>query len=475
MMTWVPLAAVLLTGMGWQGTPPDVQIRAVRMYRPGQQTYVRTFVQIPVGAFANAGKGRVTYEVSLGVKDSSGLVLKQEQWWGHATVAPGQPEASAMEMIEFSVAPGQYRVVVTATDSVSGRSFTGESAIAGFTEVPLASDLVLSPMIRRTSVQDTMPKSGEWCYGGKVMITGATSLVLTPNRSRTFYLLEAYSSAPDSGTMTVTLADSTGHEMLRTRPANVRVDAGGGLLKGDLDLAGLPAGAYTFSVALSLGDRTVQRSGTLSMMGLEETLAHESAARAAVPGTDEAYFSAMSDAELDAAEAPLVYIAEAGELAVYSEDLSASAKARFLTEFWRKRGPAGAAGGNPARERFYGLIAYANEHYREAGRGTVPGWRSDRGRIYLKYGAPDELIRREREGPTPPLEVWKYSKGRNRYFVFADRNGIGAYNLLTSNDLKEPGMPNWQSVVGVYGMRALSEYITGISSTAPAGTNRTGP
>jgi GWxTD domain-containing protein len=263
--------------------------------------------------------------------------------------------------------------------------------------------------------------------------------------------------------------------MLRTRPATVRVDAGGGLLKGDLDLAGLPAGAYTFSVALSLGDRTVQRSGTLSMMGLEETLAHEGAAREAVPGTDEAYFSAMSDAELDAAEAPLVYIADWGELSVYSSDLSTAAKARFLSNFWRKRSPGPASAGNPARERFYGLIAYANEHYREAGRGTIPGWRSDRGRIYLKYGVPDDLIKREQEGPTPPLEIWKYSTGRNRYFVFADRNNIGAFSLILSNELKEPGVPNWQDIVGPYGINAISQYVTGIKGGGPTGGDRSTP
>lgn len=144
-------------------------------------------------------------------------------------------------------------------------------------------------------------------------------------------------------------------------------------------------------------------------------------------------------------------------------------KVRFLAEFWRKRDPTPDQLGNPVRDAFYGKIRFANEQYREGGRGTQPGWRSDRGRIYLKFGAPDELYRRQPEGKTPPMEIWKYSRTRNRFFVFADRNLVGLYTLLLSNELKEPGVPNWQDILGPYGVRALGEYVNGVNPNGPAG------
>ena len=78
----------------------------------------------------------------------------------------------------------------------------------------------------------------------------------------------------------------------------------------------------------------------------------------------------------------------------------------------------------------------------------MAGWRSDRGRIYAKNGAPDEVLRRQQEGRAPPYEVWSYAKGKGYYYIFADRSGFGAYTLIHSNDLKESGYPGWAELIG---------------------------
>jgi hypothetical protein len=43
--------------------------------------------------------------------------------------------------------------------------------------------------------------------------------------------------------------------------------------------------------------------------------------------------------------------------------------------------------------------------------------------------------------------VWSYARGKGLYYIFADRSGFGAYTLLHSNDLKEPGLPAWSDVL----------------------------
>jgi hypothetical protein len=50
-------------------------------------------------------------------------------------------------------------------------------------------------------------------------------------------------------------------------------------------------------------------------------------------------------------------------------------------------------------------------------------------------------------GQAPPYEVWRYTRGRPRYYVFADRTGIGAYNLIQTNDLQETGIPTWREIL----------------------------
>jgi hypothetical protein len=44
--------------------------------------------------------------------------------------------------------------------------------------------------------------------------------------------------------------------------------------------------------------------------------------------------------------------------------------------------------------------------------------------------------------------VWRYATGKGAFYIFADRSGFGAYKLIYSNDLKEPGLPGWGELLG---------------------------
>jgi hypothetical protein len=115
---------------------------------------------------------------------------------------------------------------------------------------------------------------------------------------------------------------------------------------------------------------------------------------------------------------------------------------------------------NETREAFYGLIAQANRAYGE-GRGTsTPGWRTDRGRIFVKFGTPvDVLDRRVASGQSPPYVVWRYDRGKAIYFIFADRTGFGGYRLLASNDLGETSQPGFRELLGTEALQDISRFL----------------
>jgi GWxTD domain-containing protein len=228
----------------------------------------------------------------------------------------------------------------------------------------------------------------------------------------------------------------------------VQVPDGGGVLKGQLDLSGLPPGRYDMVASVALGAQAVDRAASFVMAGLDETLEKDVARREASRVTDEGYFGAMGEPELAAAKEPLLLIAESGELAKYSKDLSLRAKRRFLTEFWRTRDPTPGTPVNETRQRFYQAVAFADQTFRERGRGTVPGWKTDRGRVFVRNGTPDEKLERQQAGRSPPYEVWRFRSGKDRYYIFADRSGgVGIYQLIQSNDVKEVSQPNWREIV----------------------------
>jgi GWxTD domain-containing protein len=286
-------------------------------------------------------------------------------------------------------------------------------------------------------------------------------VLLTPLRPQVYYLMEAYAPSRQEGTMGVLIQDSSGRRLVETPPLDVTVAPGGSILKGQLDLTGLPPGEYTMVSRLQLGGDTVERSAGLIMAGLTETLAHDSAAwgGAGATGTDEGYFGAMSTDSLDAAKEPLRYIAERRELSSWDKKMSPAAKRRLLTEFWNKRDPTPGTPRNERREQFYQAIAYANATYQEPGRKAPDGWRTDRGRIYARNGTPDEVLARPKEAYGAAYEVWKYTRGKARYYIFADRTGFGGFQLIYSNDITEPEIPAWGNVIGRRGLAEAGTFL----------------
>ena len=76
------------------------------------------------------------------------------------------------------------------------------------------------------------------------------------------------------------------------------------------------------------------------------------------------------------------------------------------------------------------------------------GFESDRGRVYLQYGAPTNIITRETSPQEYPYEIWQYNKIKqfsNKRFIFFNPNLVGNFfTLLHSNMVGELKNPNWQ-------------------------------
>lgn len=439
----------------------EVKVSAVRFYDAGSGlTQVRAFIQVPLDALVPSGDGAnavVSYRVGIHLKDSTGATISEDAWPAQQVSANlREPGVTSVKSLEFVLRPGRYRLEVTVQDSVSGVTLTAGSDLTAYSEPPRASDLVLAPGMRAVTTTDSALQGTEW-RNGSLLVTSAAELVLTPLRSKAFYLLEAYSATPDSGTMTVRIRDSADRVIVQSPPIQVRVAAGGGVLRGQLDLEGLPAGSYDLDVVVQLGGQEINRTGTFTMMPSGPVLARHAAEVAEFLTTDSGYFGAMDEAALDRAFEPLSYIATSRDLRAY-RGATLAAKRRFLTDFWQKR-DVDSAGRNERREQFYGMLAYADSAFRERGSHTQSGWKTDRGRVYIQRGAADEVVDKVREGRAPSYLVWRYTRGRAEWYIFADRSGLGAYKLLHSNNRMEPGAADWTEILGPDAVRDIGLFL----------------
>jgi GWxTD domain-containing protein len=96
----------------------------------------------------------------------------------------------------------------------------------------------------------------------------------------------------------------------------------------------------------------------------------------------------------------------------------------FIRDFWAKRDPDSDTEENEFKEEFFSRIEYANRYFREG----IPGWKTDRGRIFIYLGPPDKIEQRPyiNDPSIKGLLWWGYY--RNRIGVeFVDTTGDGSY------------------------------------------------
>ena len=127
----------------------------------------------------------------------------------------------------------------------------------------------------------------------------------------------------------------------------------------------------------------------------------------------------------------LRYIATDDELRDMDRLKTPEERLAFWDSFWKARDPSPDTPQNEAREEFNKRVNYANQHF---GAG-VPGWRTDMGRIYIKYGQPDEVVRNPFRFEGPPEEIWYYYRARYTFF-FVDKDGFGRYEIDESRSTK---------------------------------------
>lgn len=102
-----------------------------------------------------------------------------------------------------------------------------------------------------------------------------------------------------------------------------------------------------------------------------------------------------------------------------------------IERFWQMHDPSPGTLRNEARESFYQRVVIADERYTIHKR--LQGWNSDRGRIYIKYGEPDEVHSEVHPLDLYPYIVWIYY-AQNLEFEFADTGGFGQYELRNKDE-----------------------------------------
>ncbi len=239
------------------------------------------------------------------------------------------------------------------------------------------------------------------------------------------YYLEIYHFPKKRGKIFYQILDKNGKTYKNFPQKSISIPYKNFVEAGGINIIAMPEGAYTFKIGVCDGIDTIYTKKPFSIYKKRIRVR-----RKLLP--EYLPYAKFID-----------YIATPKELDMYNA-LSDSGKLVFLERFWAKRDPTPQTPKNEYLEEFIKRIKYADEHFSYI---NVLGRETTRGRIYVKFGPPDEIVSRIHEVSVKPYEIWKYYSGNGMVFIFADFSYSGRYEIIYSNLSSEPYDPNWKSYI----------------------------
>lgn len=377
---------------------------------------MEVYQQLDLDQFSIDQDSVASFTTAVFLISSTGDTTAGDIWNTETDWLPGR---SVVNSTVLPVVPGDYVLSVTVTDTGNGQVGT------------IARDMTVEPVgtlsdieLARAVVPSPDGSTNPLRKGLHLVYPAADGRFTLPAEHRAFYYIEAYGLDGNVLSFQARLETSSG-EVIFARPWT--------------DVS-IPEGSSTVGFVDSLDLNAARHSGlhrlVFAVIAEGDTLEAEKylvVARTTETGT-------AGPAQVAGEEAELLYpdefrlILSSSERTLF-DSLDEQARSRFYEAYWQ---------GSPEQR-----LAF-EQRCREAERYSNPfseGWQTDRGRVYIIYGPPDDIDSVLFEGATVPHETWYYFGGGNPRFVFADRSGTGRYEQIYSNVEGEISYSNWQRML----------------------------
>jgi GWxTD domain-containing protein len=212
-----------------------------------------------------------------------------------------------------------------------------------------------------------------------------------------------------------------------------------GVDAGMINVTSVIPGRYTYRLQL-YDDKAVEVAHTEKTFYVYNP--HLRPPQAAEAGFHDSQLSGLMSEELDAEFRRAKYMANKDEIKFYSQLESESGKREFLAKFWEKVEMGRGDQAPIKRSEYLRRVEKTTRSYSVLKR---EGWLSDRGRVYILYGEPDQIENTASDGRSKPYQIWHYyGLERGVEFIFVDRLGNGDYQLVHSTKRGELRDDKWE-------------------------------
>lgn len=372
-------------------------------------------------------------------------------WRLSETLAANAPHARDRDWLdalryEFE-APGVYRAVLHWRDhNRPGHSDSVEATLQ--TRAWASGKLQLSDVILATEIRKAGPNSASALNKNGYEIIANPQLIYDAAHPNLFYYFEAYQlhAALRGGFYKSYwhLENEDGRKVegmvgtFRTK----KMPQAGSVEMGSIDVAPLPTGVFTLVYGIADSAKNLLASGRKKFY-----LYHGEQTATTVRPTSVNLLSALNEKELDDEFNRMQHFTQPEDKKLFLGLNNAEAKREYLMSLWETRRPEEYAAGVNFRQMYLARAKYAEANFPSALR---PGWKGDRGRIYILYGPPSHVERETSNANTKPYEIWRYDDLQGGVlFVFADRTGFKNYELVHSTHRNELQNPDWERTISL--------------------------
>jgi len=338
-----------------------------------------------------------------------------------------ETEDNFLDKISLSLSRSDFTITLDFTDLNSSDSYHWEYEFTRLEQTALLSDLEFSYDVR-IDTTDFLQKFHRWDY--LFLVNPSHIFDLQKNQSGLIYyeISGFFKGSEDLSDLTEVITIKKGDVIVKSDTSHIAENKDLINRIKHVDLLGLEAGYYTLEIELQD-----------NISGFHEL--------------KQDFFSIKNSWELAVRIFPdmeddyklIKYFLPTSQTKIWKE-LTVDGKRNFLSRFWELNDPDPQTENNEFLELIKDRVAYSNKNFSH----HEAGWTSDMGRIFIKNGQPDEVLK-ERTGfytkyATKDYEIWKYRSGEIYNYIFIDILTSGNFKLIYSeNDDTELTLPDWQN------------------------------
>lgn len=355
-------------------------------------------------------------------------------------------DGAFIDQQRFSLPNGEYQMEISVTDLNSGDALPTETMTVEVDypdNLPAISDILLFDSYTKAEKQTACTKSGFDFLPRVYPFYGA-------NEDKLHFYAEIYNSDKlyEEGKFLVSYYIETveSSNRMQNYSFNKRFDVSKvNVLLNTIDIKDLPSGNYYLVVEMHDRSNTLicsnswffQRSNPNASFDMDD-----------LAGVSIANTFVSNITEIDTLRKYIRYLdpictemeRDYSSNLVRTDDMKTMQQ--FLFNFWSKRFPM-----NPKQgfEDYLAAVRRVNMSFKTS---SYPGYRTDRGYVFLKYGQPDKIMESPNEPGAYPYEIWHYyevGNQHNKRFVFMSKDSAANdYQLIHSDMVGEINNPRWQ-------------------------------